>query len=66
MLSLHNAMRELVSVSSGFGVPGVTAFRLGLVICMRSAEPGLCDEIRNLAARYRYGCTAGIACCSCN
>ena len=46
-LSLRNAMRELISVSSGFRVPEVTAFRLGLTICVRSTEPGLCDEIRN-------------------
>ena len=38
----------------------VTAFWLGL----RSAQPGLRYEIRNSAARYRYGCTAGVACCS--
>ena len=59
VLLLHNAMRELESISSGFGVPEVTAFRIVMANCVRSAEPGLRDEIRNSAARYRYGCTVG-------
>ena len=36
-----NAMRELVSVSSGFRVAKVTVFRLAMAICIRFAEPGL-------------------------
>ena len=59
VLSLYNATRELVNVSGGFRVSEVTAFRLGLAICMCSGERGLQDKIRNSVARYRYGCTAG-------
>ena len=53
-------MRQLVSVSSGFRVAKVTAFRLGMAICVRSAEPGLRHEIKISAttSRSRYGCTA--------
>ena len=58
-LSSQNAMRELVSVSSGFRVPKVTAFWLGLAIWARSAEPGLQDEIISSAARSGYGSIAG-------
>ena len=50
-LSLQNTIRESVRVSS--------ALWLGLAICLRSAEPGLQDEFRNSAARFRYGCTTG-------
>ena len=45
-LSLQNAMRGLVTVSSGFRAQKVTAFRLGLEIWACSAEPGLQDEIK--------------------
>ena len=54
-----NAMRELVSDCSGFRVPKITAFWLGLAICVRSAEPGLRHELRKSPARSRYGCNAG-------
>ena len=37
-------MRKLVSVSSGFRVAKVTAFWLGMAVCVRSAEPGLRHE----------------------
>ena len=39
--------RELVSVSSVFRVPYVTALRLGLAICVRCAEPPLRHELKN-------------------
>ena len=37
----------------------VIAFRLGLAICIQSAEPGLQHEPRKSLARSRYGCNAG-------
>ena len=53
-------MRELVSVSSEFRVAKVTAFRLGMAICVRSAEPELRHAIKNLAPRSGHGCNADV------
>ena len=36
------------------------AFRPGMAICVRSAEPGLRHEIKISAARSRYGCITDI------
>ena len=67
VLSLHNATRELVSVSSGFRASEVTAFRLGLATfacALQSLDCVMRLEIQQLNTGMAV--LQGITCCFCN